>query len=142
MCSAASISRNAGCMASSSCRARAGPARRWSIWVESPHRDQDEAEIAHLVQRPVQGGLIGQRPGNDRLAAVTDEVHVLEPGGPAPIKDPLDADLVARIHLHAGDATKTRGAGRHPKVPTRVESSTATSCTNVPLGPGPARGYG
>src|SRR5215471_13429095 len=29
------------------------------------------------------------------------------------------------------------GAGRHPKVPTRVESSAATSCTKVPLGAGP-----
>jgi hypothetical protein len=34
------------------------------------HRDDGEAEIAHLVEDPVQGRLIGQRAGEDGLATL------------------------------------------------------------------------
>jgi hypothetical protein len=36
----------------------------------------------------VQSGLIGYRPGDDRLAAVVGDLETLEPGGPAPVEDP------------------------------------------------------
>jgi hypothetical protein len=43
---------------------------RWSIWVDPVHGDQDEPEVVHLGQQPVQGDLVGYRAADDRLVAV------------------------------------------------------------------------
>jgi hypothetical protein len=40
------------------------------LWGNAAHRDDAEAEIAHLVEDPVQGRLIGQRAGQDGLATL------------------------------------------------------------------------
>src|SRR5207342_3023502 len=80
----------AGCMVSSS-RGHSGLIR-----TEPAYRIQDQAQVADPVQQPVQGGLIRDRAGDDRLAVVTADRQALEPGRPARVQEPLDADLVAR----------------------------------------------
>ena len=44
-------------------RARA----RVSIGIEVTYRDQEHPEVAYLGQQPVQGGLIGERAGDERF---------------------------------------------------------------------------
>jgi hypothetical protein len=66
------------------------------IGTEPAYRNQDQPEVADPVQQPVQGGLVRDRAGDDRLAVVTADRQALEPGRPARVEDPLDADLVAR----------------------------------------------
>lgn len=63
-------------------------------WIESAHRDQDEPEVAHFGQHPVQGGLIGKRSRDDRLAAFAPDLEAVEPGRPAAVENPVHADLV------------------------------------------------
>lgn len=48
--------------------------------IEPAYGNQDQAEVADLVQQPAQGGLIGHRAGDDRLAVVTVDLQALEPG--------------------------------------------------------------
>jgi len=35
------------------------------------------------------------------VAAVAVDLQALEPGGPAPVEDPVDPDLVMRLQYHA-----------------------------------------
>src|SRR5262249_59028191 len=98
---------------------------RWSIWIEVAYRDQEQPEVANLRQQPVQGGLIGDRARDDGFFPVAADLEILEPGGPPPVEDALDPDLVARVQahvpsfgfrsvdLHATNAGRDR---RHPKV--------------------------
>lgn len=69
------------------------------------------AEVADLVQQPAQGSLVGYRARYDRLAGVAVDLEALESGCPAPVNDPLDADVITRWPRHAGQ-TVTLSAGR------------------------------
>jgi hypothetical protein len=64
--------------------------------VELTDRNQDQAQVADLVQEPVQGCLICYRAEDDRLAVVAVDLQALEPGRPAPVEDRIDADLIVR----------------------------------------------
>ena len=77
-----------------------------SAWSGSSqaHRDQAHPEVAYLDQHSVQRWLIGQRPGDDGLAALAGDLETLEAGCPALVEDSLDADLVARWRLRAAHA--------------------------------------
>jgi len=89
-----------GCTISSRCFLRGRPGgghARWSIWIEVAYRDQEQPEIAYLGQQPVQGGLIGDRACDDGFFPVAADLEVLEPGGPPPVEDALDPDLVVRV---------------------------------------------
>jgi len=68
---------------------------RWSIWIEVAYRDQEQPEVAYLSQQTVQGGLIGDRAGDDSFLPVAGDLEVLEPAGPPSVEDAFDADLVA-----------------------------------------------
>ena len=74
-----------------------GRGPRWSIWIEVAYRDQEQPEIAYLGQQPVQGGLISDRACDDGFFPVAADLEVLEPGGPPPVEDALDPDLVVRV---------------------------------------------
>jgi len=123
MWSSASCSIMAGCRISSSVSCADGWAAghaRWSIWTEVAYRDQEQPEVAHLGQQPVQGGLIGDRACDDGILAVAADLEALEPGGPPPVEDALDPDLVARVqplccsrpHASGPPAHGSRRAGR------------------------------
>ena len=55
---------------------------------QSAHGDQAEPEVADSGQQPVQCGLIGKRPGDDRLRAIGLHVQAAEPGRPGWLKTP------------------------------------------------------
>jgi glyoxylase-like metal-dependent hydrolase (beta-lactamase superfamily II) len=58
------------------------------------------AGVADLGQQAVQGRLVGDRPGDDGHAGfVAADLQALEPGRPAALQHPLDADLIARWRL-------------------------------------------
>jgi hypothetical protein len=99
MWSAASCLKMTGCMSSSFYLAVGDV--RWSVGIEVAHRDQEQPEVTHLGQQPVQGGLISDRAGNDGFLPIAADVEVLEPGGPPPVEDPLDPDLVTRVQADA-----------------------------------------
>jgi hypothetical protein len=43
---------------------------RRSVWIEVAYRDQEQPEVAHLGQQPVQGGLIGDWAADDGFLLV------------------------------------------------------------------------
>src|SRR6185437_14172022 len=105
-----------------------------SLRFKPAHGNDDQAEVAHPVQQPVQGSLVQHRAGDDRLVVVTGDLEVLEPGGPAPIEDPLDADLVARRRRPAAHARtladrqlRLGPAGERPRVSSAI-------CSVLPSG--------
>lgn len=50
----------------------------------------------------MQGGLIGYRAADDRLAVVAADLQALESGGPVAVKSPQHPDLIARVRCHDG----------------------------------------
>ena|SRR5215471_2554187 len=52
----------------------------WSWRFGAAHREQGKAEVADLGQEAVQGGLVGDRPGEDGPAAVAGQLQAVEPG--------------------------------------------------------------
>lgn len=82
-----------------------------SSTVEPPHRDQDQPEIADPVQQPEKERLIDDLAGDNRLAAVALDRQVPEPGSPAPVEDPVDADLVACWPRHGAHRLTLTGDG-------------------------------
>jgi hypothetical protein len=56
---------------------------RFFLGRNAAHRDDAEAEIAHLVEDAVQGWLVGQHAGQDRLATVVVDAQPFEPLRPA-----------------------------------------------------------
>ena len=72
----------------------------WSIWVDEAYLDQEQPEVTYLGQQPVQSGLIGDRACDDGFFPVAADLEALEPGGPPPVEDALDPDLVARVQAH------------------------------------------
>src|SRR5207244_4227332 len=68
--------------------------------IEVAYRDQEQPEVADLVQQPVEGGLIGDRACDDGFLPVAADLEILEPGSPPPVEDALDPDLVARVQAH------------------------------------------
>jgi hypothetical protein len=53
------------------------------------YRDQEHPEVAYLGQQPVQGGLIGERAGDDGFFPGAGDLEVLEPGGPPAVENAL-----------------------------------------------------
>ena len=52
-------------------------------------------QVAHFAQQAVQRGLVGHRAMHDGGAgALVGEAQPVEPGGPAGIEAPFEADLV------------------------------------------------
>src|SRR5262249_26297565 len=63
------------------------------------HRDQRQAQIATLRQQAVQRGLVGDRPGEDRLAArLVRDPHAVEPLRPPFPEVPSDPNLIDVCH--------------------------------------------
>src|SRR5439155_2072248 len=103
-----------------------------SFRFEPAYGNEDQAEVAHPVQQPVQGGLVRHRTEDDRLAVVTVDLEALEPGRPALIEDSLDADLVARRRRRAAHArTLSDGQLRLPPAGERSRVSSAI-CSVLP----------
>jgi len=93
------------------------------MWIEVAHRDQEQPQVAYLGQHAVQGSLIGERACDDGFLAVAGDLEILEPGGPPPVEDAFDPDLVARVQAgvpslrsRSVDLNATE-AGREPASP-------------------------
>src|SRR6266699_2014632 len=101
---------------------------------EPAYGNEDQAEVAHPVQQPVQGSLVRHRAGDDRLAVVTGDVEALEPGRPALIEDSLDADLVARRRRRTAHA-RTLSDGQFRLAPAGERSRVSSAiCSVLPSG--------
>ena len=65
------------------------------VGVDLGDRDQRQAYVAHLLEQAVQSGLVDDEAGDDGGAvAVVGQAQPVEPGGPAGIEVPLEADFV------------------------------------------------
>ena len=72
-------------------------ARWWArlVGLDLRDRDQRQADVAHLLEQAVQRGLVDDRAVDDGGAvALVGEAQPVEPGGPAGVEVPLEADLV------------------------------------------------
>ena len=66
------------------------------VGLDVGDRDQRQADVADLLEQAVQRGLVGDRAVDDGGAvALVAEAQAVEPGSPAGIEVPLEADLVA-----------------------------------------------
>ena len=106
----------------------------------------EQPEVADLGQQPVQGGLIGDRAGDDGVLHVRADLEAFDPGGPPPVEDALEPDLIARVQAHvpsfgSGPWTCTLrtgdGIGVTRRWPMRVESFRDGAGTMAPPGSGP-----
>ena len=101
-----------------------------SAGIEPVYGNEDQAEVGHPVQQPVQRGLIRHRAGDDRLAVVAGDLEALEPGRPALIEDALDADLVARRRRRAAHA-RTPADGQPRLAPAGERSRVSSAICSV-----------
>src|SRR5262249_47935165 len=68
-------------------------------------------------QQPVQCGLIGEQPGDDRLRAVALDMQAAEPGRPVVVENTFDADFVVGRQSWEAHAQVTRSVMSHPWPP-------------------------
>ena len=103
---------------------------RVTAGVEPAYGNQDQAEVGHPVQQPVQRGLVRHGAGDDRVAVIAGDLEALEPGRPSLIEDSLDADLVARRRRRAAHA-RTPADGRPRLAPAGERSGVSSAICSV-----------
>ena len=101
-----------------------------SAGVEPAYGNEDQSEVGHPVQQPVQRGLVHHRAGDDRLAVIAGDLEALEPGRPSLIEDPLDPDLVARRRRRAAHA-RTPADGQPRLAPAGERSRVSSAICSV-----------
>src|SRR5215216_7589719 len=90
-----------------------GPACRVSERVGAAYLQQLQAQVADLGEQAVQGRLVGDRPGDDGVAAlVAGHPQAVEPGRPAAVQNALDADFVVDRRLRPSSPPRGGSGGQ------------------------------